>query len=109
MSAATLREALIQQFRIMHTEGRVYKSPVACVVNDTPTEAAYSHNKGFAECIAEAVSSEVSVTDLIDLTMRAPENWPAAKANTIRLFASTDGRILKRFPNGDIEELVSTD
>jgi hypothetical protein len=71
------------------------------LVLDTITLAVYSGTRWITIISADDTSKDYPMLDSAD--------WPPALADTIRIFASTDGRLLKRLPNGDVEELVSTD
>jgi hypothetical protein len=104
MSVATLREAIIGQLRVAHQSGRVYAAPAAWNVDE-----ANANSKALAECLAIAIIPEVSVTQAIDLPMLETIDFPDALPDTIRIFADKAGRVLKRYPNGSIEELNSTD
>jgi hypothetical protein len=104
MSIATLRERIIAELRIAHEAGRTYPAPVAWDL-DSP----YGNAKTMAEAFARAIIPEVSVTQVLDIPMLETEDFPDALPDTIRIFADTSGRVLKRNPSGLIEEIYSTD
>jgi hypothetical protein len=58
MTKATLREAMITEFRSVTEAGRTYQSPTAW---DTPAGSTYHDTKAFAECLANAIVDNVSV------------------------------------------------
>ncbi|MBN1130286.1 MAG: DUF2793 domain-containing protein [Chitinispirillaceae bacterium] len=55
MSAATLRESIIDQARLVQAAGRVYQAPAAWEV---PAGAEYSPGKAYAECLGNAITDE---------------------------------------------------
>jgi hypothetical protein len=104
MSIETLTQRIIDQMSIAHQAGRLHQAPAEW---DVDNEAANA--KPLAECIARAVIPEITITQTIDIPMLAVGEFPSAIAGVIRLFADLQGRVLKRYPDGTIEEIVSTE
>lgn len=82
MSAATIRELIIDQMRLTHVNGRTYKSPAAW---DVPAGAAYSPGKAYAECLSNVLFDNFTKTSSLWLPDNSAERVSVAQNGTVSI------------------------